>query len=410
MKSIYYCSNTQSDIFPQNTRSKFESYIDINDLSYLPPTNIEAAIKSIIFDNKRSEYLPTEEVLALRSNIGETTIRSSEYDNVLSILNVNGLQKDIVHIQFDNPTFFSTRKELLSQASFQLICVNSNNLPNFIHGSPTYIQVVVRETEGRMKRPFNIFLDSDDVKSKEMYPNNTNMNFTIDLPERMSFNRRWNVTLKSLIIPNTLYNICDDLFYIKYIQFGKGGLNTTLQIKNGCYRNISLLIREIQSIFDSNKIPLKIKDYGGRIIIMYKYWRKKMTERQLYLSPYLAFMLGYNGKLEMGQFLNFSVLKEYLAPHEFNIHLLTPRSLVVCCDIVDDTIFGAQHVKLLRLVTNNINPNLDILSFDFFQNEYVDLNVKEFKNISIRIADVTGNTVKSETTIPTRMQLVFTNI
>ena len=410
MKSIYYCSNTQSDIFPQNTRSKFESYIDINDLSYLPPTNIEAAIKSIIFDNKRSEYLPTEEVLALRSNIGETTIRSSEYDNVLSILNVNGLQKDIVHIQFDNPTFFSTRKELLSQSSFQLICVNSNNLPNFIHGSPTYIQVVVRETEGRMKRPFNIFLDSDDVKSKEMYPNNTNMNFTIDLPERMSFNRRWNVTLKSLIIPNTLYNICDDLFYIKYIQFGKGGLNTTLQIKNGCYRSISLLIREIQRIFDSNKIPLKIKDYGGRIIIMYKYWRKKMTERQLYLSPYLAFMLGYNGKLEMGQFLNFSVLKEYLAPHEFNIHLLTPRSLVICCDIVDDTIFGAQHVKLLRLVTNNIKPNLDILSFDFFQNEYVDLNVKEFKNISIRIADVTGNTVKSETTIPTRMQLVFTNI
>ena len=27
------------------------------------------------YDNKTSEYLPTEEVLALRSNIGETTIR-----------------------------------------------------------------------------------------------------------------------------------------------------------------------------------------------------------------------------------------------------------------------------------------------------------------------------------------------
>lgn len=410
MKSIYYCSNTQSDIFPQNTRSKFESYIDINDLSYFPDKNIEAAIKSIIFDNKRSEYLPTEEVIALRSNIGEKTIRNSEYDNLLSILNVNGLQKDIVHIQFDNPTFFPTRKELLSQASFQLISVCSNNIPNFIDGSPTYIQVVVRKAEGRMKRPFNIFLESDDVKSKEMYPNNTNMEFTIDLPERMSFNKRWNVTLKSLFIPNTLYNICDDLFYIKYIQYGKGGMKKILHIKNGCYRNINLLIREIQRIFDSNKISLKIKDYGGRIIIMYKHWRKKMTERQLYLSPYLAFMLGYNGKLEMGQHLNFSVEKEYLAPHEFNIHLLTPRNLIICCDIVDDTIFGAQHVKLLRLVTNNINPNLDILSFDFFQNEYVDLNVKEFKNISIRIADVTGNTVKSESTIPTRMQLVFTNI
>ena len=119
MKSIYYCSNTQSDIFPQNTRSKFESYIDINDLSYLPPTNIEAAIKSIIFDNKRSEYLPTEEVLVLRSNIGETTIRSSEYDNVLSILNVNGLQKYIVHIQFDNPTFFPLGKNFFYRLVFK---------------------------------------------------------------------------------------------------------------------------------------------------------------------------------------------------------------------------------------------------------------------------------------------------
>ena len=47
------------------------------------------------------------------------------------------------------------------------------------------------------------------------------MEFTIGLPERVSFNKRWNVTLKSLFIPNTLYNICDDLFYIKYIQYVK---------------------------------------------------------------------------------------------------------------------------------------------------------------------------------------------
>ena len=283
-------------------------------------------------------------------------------------------------------------------------------MPNFTEGSPTYIQVVIREGQGKMKRPFNIFLDSSDVKSKEMYPKNSNMEFTIDLPERMSFNKKWNVTLKSLFIPNTLYNIYDDLFYIKYHKYGKGSFGTIQYIKNGCYKNITTLLGEIQDNLDQAKIPLVIKDVGGKIKIMYKKWRKGLTFRQLYLSPYLAVLLGYNGKLERGQHLNFSLEKEYLAPHEANIHLLTPRNLIICCDIVDDSIFGGQHVKLLRLVTKNINSNLDILSFDFLQHQYVDLNIKEFRNISIRIADVTGNTVKTDSPIPTRMQLTFTHL
>ena len=114
MKSIFFCSNTQSDIFSKNTRSEFENYIDINDLCYLPDINIEGAIKAITFDNKQNDYLPKEEVLAKRSNICESTIRNSEYDNLISIINVNKLQKDILHIEFQNPTFFPTRKELLS--------------------------------------------------------------------------------------------------------------------------------------------------------------------------------------------------------------------------------------------------------------------------------------------------------
>ena len=44
MKNIFYCSNAQGEMFPQNTRSKFDNYIDINHLSYLPSHDIEAAI------------------------------------------------------------------------------------------------------------------------------------------------------------------------------------------------------------------------------------------------------------------------------------------------------------------------------------------------------------------------------
>ena len=52
MKNIFYCSNVHKELFDHNKRSSFNSYIDIHDLNYLQDDNIEAAIKSITFDNK----------------------------------------------------------------------------------------------------------------------------------------------------------------------------------------------------------------------------------------------------------------------------------------------------------------------------------------------------------------------
>ena len=61
--------------------------------------------------------------------------------------------------------------------------------------------------------------------------------------------------------------------------------------------------------------------------------------------------------------------------------------------------------NLLRLVTNPINTNSEMITFEFLQNEYVDLEVKEIKNIKIRIADVNSETVRCESDIPSRLQL-----
>ena len=52
MKNIFYCSNAHAEIFKNNTRSKFNSYIDIHHLEYLDDDNIEAAIKSVTYDDK----------------------------------------------------------------------------------------------------------------------------------------------------------------------------------------------------------------------------------------------------------------------------------------------------------------------------------------------------------------------
>ena len=87
----------------------------------------------------------TETLYGIKSNISETlTVRNAGYDNIISVF-VGNKTNDTVHIDFKNPSFFPTRKELLSRASFQIIDINTNSAPNFAVGSPTYIQVVVRK-------------------------------------------------------------------------------------------------------------------------------------------------------------------------------------------------------------------------------------------------------------------------
>ena len=53
-RNIFYASNTQSELFPQNKRTKFDQYIDIHSLDYIHQNDIEVAVKSVSFDNKRS--------------------------------------------------------------------------------------------------------------------------------------------------------------------------------------------------------------------------------------------------------------------------------------------------------------------------------------------------------------------
>ena len=251
MKNIFYCSNAQGDIFPHNTRSKFNNYVDINHLNYLPTNNIEAAIKSITFDNTRDHSLLKDQLLAIRSNICEYAIRNGDYDKIISLINASKFKTDVVHVDFKNPTFFTTKKELLSQAHFEIIDLKADSAPNFSIGTPTYIQVVIRKITPRMKKPFNIFLDSSCPKSKEHYPNNTNTEFTIELPERMDFRKNWHVALKSLFIPSKFINL--DGCYIKYYYYKWSKFDSLvgyiLKIKSLHHATIESFLQQFNTVF-----------------------------------------------------------------------------------------------------------------------------------------------------------------
>ena len=354
-----------------------------------------------------------EKLYGIKSNISDPIVRNGEYDNIVSLF-VGNKTNDVVHVDFKNPSFFQTRKELLSRASFKIIDVTTNTTPYFAVGSPTYIQVVVRKKV--MEKSFNIFLDSSSEKSKAIYPGNNATNFTIELPERLSFSRDWQVTLKSLFLPNNIHNVPDCYLMYSQCREGKDGEGVKvlhskkLILKEGNYPTISSILNDLNEQISEAQLPISMEDQDGKVKISCDTILQPETFLQLHMGQDLAYILGYIKPPKKFTTLRLYEYQESIAPYEADMFRSYPKNLIIGCDVVDNTIFGGEHVKLLRMVTNTEHSSSNILSFEFLQNEYVDLNVKEFKSIQIAIMDATGNPVKTDSSTPTRLQLMFSTV
>lgn len=256
------------------------------------------------------------------------------------------------------------------------------------------------------KTSLKMVLDSSDKESKKLYPQNNNMQFTIKLPERMEFHGDWKVSLKSLFIPSRLDNVYEDKCWMLFKGKDESYLQFHCRVPSGHYETERDLVKEISSMIKKEKKPFKVSfSRSGRPVFT-------STEDNvgIVLSSYLAHILGFTADVnEKDLQLSFpSKGTKRSPPFPPNIMALLPRNLIICCDVVDDTIFAGQHVKLLRLVTNNASSNAtSISSFDFLQDETFDLKVKEFLTIEINILDVTGEVVLSDSILPTQLQLEF---
>ena len=386
------------------------TYMFMNDVYKLKQQLVYYEVKKGISPLKVHPRLFRSTLYGIRSNISETTISSAHYDTIVAVFQDRG-KHDMLNIEFQNPPFFKTRKELLSHAQFNVFDLDSsknNQTPSI--GSPTYIHTIVQAAPKRMKRPFTIFLDSSCPISKQLYPENTNTDFIIELPERLNFRQNWTVTLKTLFLSNKIQNIED--CHVQYTKFTPTGYvvgQKTFTLKNGNYGTLASFIHEIAEEFKRKSMPFRISEVeNGRVKIKMngKKIRKGYT-LELRLSKYLASILGFTSSPKQYQTLRFDQNPEYIAPHNPNLFLVYPKNLIVGCNIVDDTIFGGQNVKLLRLITNSDNLESDILNFQFQQDEKVMLGIREFKSIHISIMDVTGSPVKSESNFPSRLQLMF---
>ena len=82
---------------------------------------------------------------------------------------------------------------------------------------------------------FSIYLESDD-KNSINNETNSNMNFTIDLPQQLHLDK-WEVCLKSIILPCRIWNIYEEYNIYWKTKYEENGeiKNNYFEVQNGCY-------------------------------------------------------------------------------------------------------------------------------------------------------------------------------
>merc|ERR1711978_260222 len=104
------------------------------------------------------------------------------------------------------------------------------------------------------------------------YPENTNIDFIIELPERLNFRQNWTVTLKTLFLSNKIQNIED--CHVQYRMFNPTGYvvhQKNFSLKNGNYGTLASFIHEIAEGFKRKSMPFSISEVeNGRVKIKLK--------------------------------------------------------------------------------------------------------------------------------------------
>ena len=135
-----------------------------------------------------------------------------------------------------------------------------------------------------------------------------------------------------------------------------------VEITSGCYTTIDELVEVIQADWEKNNFNLTVKVVDQRIKI--ENLNNELFDITLEISPYLSYALGFTKELDLNSSSIFRIRDSVTSTYNAKLSVFTPKYLIICCDIVDDTIFSGEHIKLLRMVVNNTAKSEEIISFE----------------------------------------------
>ena len=427
---IYYKSDAYSDIYVDNTNSSFRNNINQSEFGIIKQeSRLVAAVTSFSFTLKNRLQSGNFQ-LGLRSSFpSDPCIRSSFYDNLIYTFSLlAGVKTSVIcNIPPSQLFYLRTSKARLATAKFEIINLQTNSPFDLINGGvePTLIEVIVKP---QIMNNFSMVLESNDPESLKFYPENNNMDFTIQLPLRKELEGEdWSVLLKGIQLSGGIWNIQDESFTLSYLQYFTTDFHgDALKVDQKSIKEYKLVVKP--GYYRSKKILTDIlneqlKEMGIRVVFIPNNFTKLKSlihfndstyirEKSLTtitLSPNIANFLGFsNGKEE----INFNLLEEHtwVAQWDENLNIGLPSNLFVQMDLLSSRIVGRNYFPILQLL--NINKDKvkqKIIHFIIRENNSAHLKTKCFSKINVKISDSTGKVVKGENDFPTILHLNFIN-
>ena len=415
----------QCVLFPDNTRTNFRTHTDPSLFNYLYSSPFEVALKSITLENDVQLLDGERRTLAVVTNLSDDIISSNGYNKIICLFTISNNNRGILHNLITNPLFFLSNIEKLSKAQFKIVDLSTLSAPNFNTASPTFIELAVRPHQNRMKEPFHVLLDSSCVESKKHFPSNNQMEFCIQLPQRLEFAREdWMVCLKSIHMTEKLLCPNGEEFNMSVVINSRAqhsnpaagvveGLGLVSMVPDTIIGNVfnyeinfkdilPMDVRQMNEILNSrfnNNIRFSMNRYG--FIEIRK--TKPQDDVKIVMSEKLMQMLGLKSK-EIVMLKN-RVVKGIRLP---NLRMLHPNHFLITSSICDESLLSGQLVQILKYFPNSKTSSND---HDFLNNDFVKLGLKNFDRIKIRISDLSGEKIKCEEGgIATRLLLLFVNM
>ena len=241
-------------------------------------------------------------------------------------------------------------------------------------------------------------LDSSCSTSKKLFPSNTNTNFTVQLPQRMEFQRDSTIWLKSIHMSNEFKRGCT----IRAIVTTEDGVSVQ---KLDLDESISTIQGLLDAINDKiGDIVYFAIEEGGLVTIKFGDKCEENFTIRVEMSRNLMRILGFQQ-----QSVIFTGKKRIVtSTHKPNIDAVH-QCIFVCCNIVEHSVACGQMHQVLQFfcTPNKVGKTI---YHEFPNNLPLKLDRKQFDRIKIQIRDTDGKILEcKEENVPTHMQLVFEN-
>lgn len=326
--------------------------------------------------------------------------------------------EDYFFHEVERKTFYPLENTILDTLKFKLVDEN-DRLLRLNTGIATVIKLQFRKMP-YFKKSFSVRLTSE---ISTLHPENTNANFTVELPETLYFNKKWRVSVNTINLPNYFNTLPPNTYVSVSYKKGTEKVRGTIRIENKVFQKAELieyLNFRIRSYF-KHKEPLvtfeeniQQGEYHPTCVI--KIHRKDLT---LSMSKNLALLLGYGAadfveakglffKVWDNNTLSSKGYHEIRMRDSINVKYFAPSYIMLYSNIVTPTIIGGTYTNILKIFPI-ITTTDDYVIHQFKNPEYHTLLNNEIKNINLQFRTHSGDFIYFSSKERVIVDLTFSN-